>query len=99
MRRLLTWLVVTLGVAALLRKLRRRREPAEAPLAIPTEDPADELRRRLAESRAEAEAEEAPAEPPTTEPPTTEATVTERRAEVHDRGQSTLEEMRNSDES
>src|SRR5262245_17789309 len=99
MRRLLTWLVVSLGIAALIRRLRRsRQEPeVEAPAApdpapvAPTEapavdDPADELRRKLAESRDD-------------EPPADAASVEERRADVHDEGRAALEEMRGSDES
>ncbi|MGH3133161.1 MAG: hypothetical protein ACRDNY_05385 [Gaiellaceae bacterium] len=91
MRRRLTWLLVTLGIAALVRRLRRRGERAErAPSPGPGEgDPADELRRKIAESRSD----EGPAEPA---PP--EATVDERRAEVHGEGRSALEEMRTSDE-
>jgi len=106
MRRLLTWLLVTLGIAALIRRLRRRGAPAEvwtpappppappppvAPAAPAEEDPADELRRKLARSRAPAADE--PAEPPTTE------TVEERRADVHDQARSALGEMRDSDDS
>src|SRR5207249_11518911 len=81
MRKLLTWLLVTLGVAALVRKLRRRREEAEqaavgsvatdtAPAAAPeptaaepaTADPADELRRKLAETRTDDEGSAEPAD-------------------------------------
>jgi hypothetical protein len=94
MRRLLTWFVVTLGIAAILRRLKRRRaaadelEPAPRP---PEDDPADELRRKLAETRP---TEEAPAEPVVSESP-----VEERRSEVHEQGRSTLDEMREPDES
>ena len=90
MRRLLTWLVVTIGIAALVRRLRRRRDPQliePAPTA-PGDDPADELRRKLAESRAEE-----PAEAP--EPP--EETVEDRRADVHEQGRAALDDMRDSE--
>jgi hypothetical protein len=97
MRRLVTWLVVSLGIAAVLRKLRRRSRQAEGvespeSAAGPDaeDDPADELRRKLAESRGDA----APSEPS----PAPEATVEERRASVHDEGRSTLDEMRGADE-
>jgi len=97
MRKLLTWLLVTLGVAALVRKLRRRREEAEqaavgsvatdtAPAAAPepaTADPADELRRKLAETRTDDEGSAEPAD----------ASVDERRAEVHEQGRATLDQM------
>ncbi|HLG09936.1 MAG TPA: hypothetical protein VI409_14810 [Gaiellaceae bacterium] len=92
MRKLLTWLLVTIGIAALIRRLRRRgTEPEPAPLEQPAaEDPADELRRKLAESRESDDAEEAPAPP--------EATVEERRADVHEQGRAALDEMKSSDE-
>jgi hypothetical protein len=99
-RKLVTWLLVSLGIAALVRRLRRRDEAAswqaEPPSAEPAPaeaaagDPADELRRRLAESRSADEPAEAPAE--------TEATPEERRAEVHEQGRTTIDEMRFSDE-
>ena len=89
MRRLVTWALVTLGIAALVRRLKRRREelqPGAPAAAVPAADPADELRRTLAASRSEgtsAEAEEIPG-----------GTVSERRAEVHDEGRAALDEMR-----
>ncbi len=92
MRRLLTWLVVTVGIGALARRLKRRREPARVePVRPPAaaDDPADELRRKLAASRAE---EEAPGPP---EPP--EETVEDRRADVHDQGRAALDDMRDSE--
>jgi hypothetical protein len=100
MRRLLTWLVVSLGVAAVLRRLRRKsRQPEDVAAsdvgsqaeADADDDPADELRRKLAESRVEDES----AEPS----PASEASVDDRRAEVHDQGRSALDEMRGADES
>ena len=95
MRRLLTWLVVSLGIAALIRRLRRSSGPAEtAPAEQPAaaaadDDPADELRRKLAEARVDEE-------PAAVSP--TPVTVEERRAEVHGQGRSALEEMRETDE-
>jgi hypothetical protein len=90
-RRLLTWIVVTLGIAAIARRLRRRKG-AEEITAGPDGDPADELRRKLAESRSEEET--AVAEPPVSP----EASVEERRANVHEEGRATLEDMREPDE-
>ena len=90
MRRLLTWTVVTLGIATLVRRLKRRRKtrapdvPASIP--VPSSDPADELRRKLADTRAE--------ESSTTAEDLPDGTVAERRAEVHDDGRAALEEMR-----
>ena len=84
MRKLATWVVVTLGIAALLHRLKRRRAAAEpAPPIVPAADPADELRRKLAESRTEGEPEAVP-----------EASVSERRTEVHDEARAALDEMR-----
>jgi hypothetical protein len=96
-RRLLTWVVVTLGIAALIRRLRRRSREQEAPSeAAPAAttatdaeaDPADELRQKLAATRAEDEPE--PSVPPV-------STVEERRAEVHGQGRATLDEMNEPD--
>jgi hypothetical protein len=84
-RRLLTWLVVTLGIAALVRKLRRRAEASSAPATPIAHDHADELRRKLAESRVD-EPEPAGAVP--------EGSVDERRADVHAEGRAKLDEMR-----
>jgi hypothetical protein len=95
MRKLLTWLVVTLGIAALVRKLRRRGQdpeavpgltpPPEAFSAEPADqpegtDPADELRQKLAESRTGETVPEA-------------ESVEERRTEVHEQGRAALDEM------
>jgi hypothetical protein len=89
-RRLLTWFVVTLGIAAVARRLRRRRRQEE--LAPPEQggDPAAELRQKLAESRAEEEA--------SVEPPLSTASVEDRRASVHEQGRATVDEMRGGDE-
>jgi len=78
MKRLLALLLGGLGLRALL----RRREPA----AIGP-SPADDLRSRLAESRAtvEAQAEDA-AEP--------EATVDDRRADVHAQARRAIDELK-----
>jgi hypothetical protein len=89
MRRLLTWALVSLGIAAVARRLRRRERHAE--LAPPADaDPAAELRQKLAESRAD---EETPAEPPVSP----EASVEDRRASVHEQGRATVDQMRGTD--
>jgi hypothetical protein len=88
-RKLLKWIVVTVGITALVRWFRRRR--AEPEIAAPaTGDPADELRQKLAESREPEEPGEAPA--------ASESSVEERRADVHGQGRATLDEMQPSDE-
>ena len=102
MRKLLTWLLVTLGIAALVRKLRRREQQPEAvpgmspppepvsaePADQPEEaDPADELRQKLSETRVE----DTPSAPEA-------GSVEERRAEVHEQGRAALDEMRPTNE-
>jgi hypothetical protein len=93
MRRLLTWIVVTLGIAEVVRRLRRRGQRGEIAPAREGDDPADELRRKLAESRSDerTSAAEGPTSP--------EATVEERRANVHEEGRATLDDMREPDDS
>jgi hypothetical protein len=87
-RRLIQIAIVALGIRALLRWRKRRRAEMDAITeAPPTDDPADELRQKLAESRTE----DAPAAP--------EATVEGRRADVHEQGRATLDDMKSSDES
>jgi hypothetical protein len=92
-RRLLTWVLVTLGIAAIVRRLRRGGRQAEVPAQRPEDDPADELRRKLAESRSGEEVSEEPVAAPAPA-----GTVEERRAGVHDEGRATLDEMRSPDE-
>jgi len=85
------WLAGAAGAAiAVYRKLR----PAPAPAPAPAEDPrADELRRKLEESRtvAEEQHEEVAA---SAETPVDEADGESRRAAVHDRARAAADEMR-----
>jgi hypothetical protein len=75
------------GAGALLAfRWRRRRRPAEA--AAP--DPAEELKRKLEESRAEGAETSSEREPGQV----SEAGVDERRRDVHDRGRDAIERMR-----
>jgi hypothetical protein len=103
-RKLLGWIVVTVGIAALVRKLRSRPEPAEveaaggaAPASVTErtaepsteaepeqEDPATELRRKLADSRGDE--------------PGSEPALEERRSEVHDQARAAIDEMHRSAE-
>jgi hypothetical protein len=85
MRRLLAWLTCAAGAAWIVRRFRR-----SAPNVI---DPAEDLRRKLEESRAD--------EPPTAatadsaEPGEVDApSLDERRRAVHDRGRAAIDEMR-----
>ena len=95
MRKLLKWIVVTIGIAALVRWFKRSGTESDTDFAAPSQpaadDPADELRRKLAETREADEPEEAPETP--------DSTVEERRADVHEQGRATLDEMKPSDES
>jgi hypothetical protein len=97
MKKLLKWIVVTIGIAALVRWFRRRGAENEnetdfaAPSQPAADDPADELRRKLAETREADESEKAPETP--------DSTVEVRRADVHEQGRATLDDMKPSDES
>lgn len=93
MRKLLTWVVVTFGIAAFVRWWRSRgasEPPVEAPAGerppAATEDPVEQLRQVLAESRS---GEAAAADPGA-------ASVEERRAEVHAEGRAAIDEMQSS---
>lgn len=88
MRRLLGWMAGLVGIAALARLLASRRTRVEAPAQppFPTADPADALRRKLAETR------ERPA-PPAVETAATTETIDERRARVHAKAQEALDAM------
>lgn len=90
MRKLIKLALITLGIRAFLR-WRKSRQGVQAPAQVPAADPADELRRKLAETRDDHEAPSVAAEPPV-------ATVTDRRADVHEQGRATLDAMKSSDE-
>ena len=85
MRKLIKLAIVAFGIRALLRWWKGRNATAQAPAtSTPAEDPAHELRRKLAASREDDDA--------TVEAPPTQA-VGDRRAEVHEQGRATLDEM------
>jgi len=95
MRRFLAWAGGVAGGLAAYRFLTRRPEPVTGPLPPPPPEPAPpepELDPRAAELRAKLDATREP-EP---EPPA-EETPEERRARIHERGRSAVEEMRRSD--
>jgi hypothetical protein len=93
-RKLIKIAVIVLGIRALLRWWKRRQAEAAVDQTTTTPvaaDPADELRQKLADSREDEAADEAPATP--------EASVEDRRADVHEQGRATLDEMKSPDES
>jgi hypothetical protein len=89
-RKLITWALVTLGLAALVHKLRRRRAATVGIADSAVADPADELRQKLAETR------EPAAQPPmeSSSPDSVEA----RRTDVHDQGRTAIDEMRSTEQ-
>jgi hypothetical protein len=88
-RRLFGWTAGLVGIAALARLVAARRNRAQAPvLPPPAPDPADELRRKLAESR---DAESPAAEP--AKGPEPKVSLEERRARVHAKAQEALSAM------
>ena len=91
MKRLVAWVGGVAGGIAAYRLLKRPPEPAPAPEGA--DDPAEELKAKLAESRvAEPAVEEAPAEPEVAgpEPESPE----DRRQRVHEEGRATLDDMK-----
>lgn len=90
MGRLIALLLGGFGLGAYVRKRRRR--------ATQHHDddysPADELRSKLAESRAQPEAEPQPAPEPEPEPePSLESDLDERRREVYDRARGAIDDL------
>ncbi|HZE28686.1 MAG TPA: hypothetical protein VE055_01205 [Gaiellaceae bacterium] len=86
------WLAGAAGAAiAVYRRLR----PAPAPAPAPPDDPrAEELRRKLEESRTVAEDQYEEASSPGETEADAEADVESRRAAVHDRARAATDEMR-----
>jgi hypothetical protein len=91
-RKLIKIALVALGIRAFLRWRKSRNEATQAtrPPPEPASDPADELRRKLAESRED----DTPLE--TDAPPA--GAVADRRADVHEQGRATVDEMTSSSE-
>ncbi len=87
MKRALAWLAGIAGIAALGRMLARRRHPAESiaePPANTADDPAEELRRKLADQRRPE---------PEVEPAAAPETLEERRARVHAKAREAIDAM------
>ncbi len=96
MRRLFGWLAGLVGIAALARHLARRERVNHAPAPPPAvRDPAEELRRKLSQTRVDVPAQkapEAPAEP--AEPEAPRDSLEDRRARVHAKAREAMDEMR-----
>lgn len=101
MRRLTAWIGGVAGGVVAYRFWRRRPQAASEPSSGPTTeergDRADELRSKLAESRAGDEPATAEPDEPA-QPDESPEAVEERRRRVHEEGRTTLDEMK-SDES
>ena len=103
MRRRLTWILAALGIAALVRRLRRQQAHETPPAETgsnSTEDPAAELRRKLAESRGAGDdrdefdaAEGTPVDEAGEDAGAARPSLEERRAAVHAKAQEALGEM------
>jgi hypothetical protein len=94
-RRLFGWMAGLVGIAALARVLARRRRPRRPQtLSSPgnAPDPAEELRRKLTETRAGSTVEPASTSVPTSSPPPQES-LEERRSRVHAKAQEAIEAM------
>jgi hypothetical protein len=79
------WIAAAVGLFGLVAYVRRRRRPAELEA-----EPADELRAKLAETRA------APAPEPEPEQPAPEPepdAVADRRQDVHDRARAAIDDL------
>jgi hypothetical protein len=90
-RKLIKLGLIVLGIRLFLNwRKRRQAEPEPWPATDSTDDPADELRRKLAESRDDVSAD-APSAP--------KASIADRRAEVQEQGRAVVDEMKSSGES
>lgn len=95
MKRTLAWFAGLVGIAALGRMLSRRRNVADnvvvvddTPVVPDADDPAEELRRKLAEQR-----DTAPAAVQDTEPEAAVESLDERRARVHAKAREAMDAM------
>ena len=86
MRRLADWIGGALSGVVVYRLWKRRQRPATAPVSEETDDRAEELRAKLAESR---ESDE----PSPAEPGEDPASVEERRRRVHEEGRAAIDRM------
>ena len=88
MRRFVDWIAGLLGAIVAYRVWKRWRKPAPvtAPPADEPDDRAEELRAKLAETRANDD-------PAPAEPAETQASVEDRRGQVHEEGRAAIDRM------
>lgn len=97
MRRRLLWLLAIAGVAWLwLRKGGARRPQPVVDVPPPAADPADDLRRKLDETKERGSESAAPADAQSDPGPADAKDLAAKRQEVHDRARSASDEMRRS---
>jgi len=92
-RNLLVAITGLLGAAAFWRRRSRRKAAAELGPADSTPDPAEELRAKLAESRASVPEPELPDEPIGAEPEASPLDPQTRRRNVHEQARSAIDEL------
>jgi hypothetical protein len=95
MRRLFAWIGGTVGGIAAYRFVRRQEAALQAPEAAPAEPDAraEELRAKLAESRAPEPVQAVTVEEPAAEPEPEPESPEDRRRRVHEEGRAALDEM------
>jgi hypothetical protein len=95
MRRFVGWIAGALGGITAYRLLRRRPLVAPEPAPAVPDERAEELRTKLAESRAEPAVEEPPIEPALGEEPAAEPPESpdDRRRRVHEEGRAAIDDM------
>ena len=93
MKRLTNWIAGVLAGIVAYRFWKRRQKPAAttAPAAEETDDRAEELRAKLAESRAGDD-------PTPAEPGETDESVDERRRRVHEEGRAAIDQMQSGEQ-
>jgi hypothetical protein len=90
MRRLADWIGGALSGVVAYRLWKRWRKPAPAPAAEEVDDRAEELRAKLAETRASEEPE------PAEQPEESADSLEERRRRVHEEGRAAIDRMTDS---
>ncbi len=97
MRNLVRWMAGLAGIAALAKLVRARSQsaPALSPPERADDDPADALRRKLADARSVTP--DPPGDSAAATPDEPALSLEERRAEIHARAQDAIDAMRSDD--